>query len=96
MSFLQQYDRLFLLTMGLVAVIRGLGGLAAVGAAVLAPSVSAAASGGAQVGPLGLLALLHSVVLLISGTGLLLRRPSVGSCPWRSTPTSWPSSQAHC
>lgn len=75
MSFLQQYDRLFLLTMGLVAVIRGLGGLAVFGAAVLAPADGAAGEGIAQRGFLALLAILHSVVLFISGTGLLLRRP---------------------
>jgi hypothetical protein len=37
MSFLQQYDRLFLLTLGLVAVLRGVGGLASFFVVLLDP-----------------------------------------------------------
>lgn len=74
MSFLQQYDRLLLVTLGLVSLIRGLGNLAAIFAAVLDPSGTTASAGGGQSAALGLLALLHASVLCISGLGLLLRR----------------------
>jgi hypothetical protein len=72
-SFVRQYDRLFLVTFGLVNLIRGLGGLAAFGVALLGPESAAGDAGGA--GIVGALALLHPVVLLLSGIGLLLRRP---------------------
>lgn len=76
MSFLQQYDRLLLVTLGLVATIRGLGGLAAFTAALLDPSSSTGSSAeGESLLVRGTLALLHSGALLVSGLGLLLRRP---------------------
>ena len=75
MSFIQQYDRLFLLTFGLVNVVRG-GGLLLELALHLTgsgPAGSPGGSGGATA--LGLSALIHMAVLLVSGVGLLLRRP---------------------
>jgi len=75
MSFIQQYDRLFLLTFGLVNVIRG-GGLLielVLHLTAAAPAGSSGGEGGATA--LGLSALIHTAVLLVSGVGLLLRRP---------------------
>lgn len=71
MSFLQQYDRLFVLTFGLVNLLRGLGGLGQMAVGVLAPGAGEDAGGDAG---LGSFAALQAVVLLISGLGLLARR----------------------
>jgi hypothetical protein len=75
MSFLQQYDRLFLLTLGLVAVLRGVGGLASFFVVLLDPAASTHGAERSQSVVLASMAILHSAVLLVSGAGLLLRRP---------------------
>ncbi len=75
MNFLQQYDRLFLLTLGLVALLRGLGGMATFASVVLDPSTSGSSSAAERSAVLGSLAILHAAVQIASGMGLLLRRP---------------------
>lgn len=75
MSFIQQYDRLFLLTFGLVNAIRGVGLLVELVFHLTAAAPQGSAGGGGSAAALGLSALLHIAVLLLSGVGLLLRRP---------------------
>ena len=75
MSFLQQYDRLFLVTLGLVAVLRGVGGLASFFVVLLDPAASTHGAERSQSVVLASMAILHSAVLLVSGAGFLLRRP---------------------
>ena len=75
MSFLQQYDRLFLVTLGLVAVLRGVGGRTSFFVVLLDPAASTHGAERSQSVVLASMAILHSAVLLVSGAGFLLRRP---------------------
>jgi len=76
MSFIKQYDRLFVTTFGLVNLIRGGGGvlefvaeLTSRSAGVTSPSLD-----GSTIVP-GMSFLIYTVVLTISGIGLILRKP---------------------
>ncbi len=74
MSFIRQHDRSFLVTFGLVNIIRGLGGLAQIALAAGSSGLDSSSTSVLGAGFLiGVSALLHPVVLLISGVGLLLR-----------------------
>jgi hypothetical protein len=75
MSFIKQYDRLFVVTFGVVNLIRGGGGLIQVFLALTgaATGTSRPADGNAVV--LGITSLVHFAVLSISGVGLLARMP---------------------
>ena len=75
MSFIKQYDRLFVVTFGVVNLIRGGGGLIEVFLAVTGAETETSRAPGGNAAVLGITSLVHFAVLLISGVGLLARKP---------------------
>ena len=76
MSFIKQYDRLFVTTFGVVNLIRGGGGTLEFVVELTGKSTKGISHGlGGSAIVLGISFLLYTAVLTISGIGLLLRKP---------------------
>ena len=74
MSFIKQYDRLFVATFGLVNLIRGGGGIIELLLTLGGGSAKSMALDGAAA-LMGISSLFHLCILMASGIGLLARRP---------------------